>query len=498
MAVSSKGEASLKESVQIRAPVNLALVKYWGKLDECQMIPLNDSISITINELFVDTRITAIDGSEDRVSVNGRVVEADDFGRFRRVFDKLRAITGSTKRFHVVSESLFPASAGLASSAAGFSAIAYGLSVMYNLDKDVACELARLGSGSACRSIYPGFVHWIVNKEASSVANRCEVIAEADYWPELCVMVLIGTEEPKHCSSTDGMDASVQTSELLKYRVESCVPKHIKQARDAILERNFAALAEVVMRESDQLHAICLDTYPPLLYLNEFSRQLMFLVHGYNELAGEMRVAYSFDAGCNCFVICRQSEVEQFLPYVCYYFGDVDDRPVVCGWSEELKCTDVLTVSEITEIIKSSSAEWQDCAQLLNFSDLCAFFEHLPYNFRLINSGQDGSDVQVRYFPLVKDAVCSQNVQFCLDRQPKSIVPRRKRTDKQVSIPTTSFKAQVDSCAFLMFAFLELGRWNVSLLSLTKFLVDADMPKYMKVRCFGATQIYGLAPIPVL
>ncbi|CDW56850.1 GHMP kinases N domain containing protein [Trichuris trichiura] len=340
MAISLKNEGILKESLQIRAPVNLALVKYWGKLDESQMIPLNDSISITINELFVDTRITAIDGSEDRVSVNGRIVESDEFGRFRRVFDKLRAITGSSKHFHVVSESLFPASAGLASSAAGFSAIAYGLSVMYELDKDVACELARLGSGSACRSIYPGFVHWKVSRDGSLAAaaavNRCEVIAQADHWPELCVLVLIGTEEPKHCSSTVGMNASVRTSELLKYRVEICVPKHIKQAKDAIIGRDFAALAEVVMRESDQLHAICLDTYPPLLYLNEFSRQLMFLVHGYNELAGEMRVAYSFDAGCNCFVICRQSEVEHFLPYVCYYFGDIDDRPVVCGWTEEI------------------------------------------------------------------------------------------------------------------------------------------------------------------
>uniref|UniRef100_A0A5S6Q743 Uncharacterized protein n=1 Tax=Trichuris muris TaxID=70415 RepID=A0A5S6Q743_TRIMR len=157
----------------------------------------------------------------------------------------------------------------------------------------------------------------------------------------------------------------------------------------------------------------------------------------------------------------------------------------------QLRCTDVLTINNIIETIKSSWMEWQDYAQWLNFSDLYMFFNHLPCNFRLINSGPNGRDVQVQYLPLEKNVVCSHNKHVALNQQPvqQRIVPRTQRMNKQVPTSTASAKAQVDCCAFLMFAFLELGRCDVSLLSLTKFLADADLPDYIKAVLRGVPEL---------
>ncbi|KRX14991.1 Diphosphomevalonate decarboxylase [Trichinella nelsoni] len=336
-------------SVHVRAPVNLALVKYWGKKDEREMLPLNDSLSMNINELFVDTRVTISDGSNDRVVLNGKEIVGVQFSRFKRCFDEARRIGGIKQCFVVQSESLFPVSAGLASSSAGFAAIAFAIGKMLNWDVDTMSHVARLGSGSACRGVYPGFVHWMAElAQSNDTRNKCEVVALPEHWPELTVIVLIGSDEAKQWSSTDGMRRSVATSKLLKYRAECCVPERINNVRRAIQARDFSKLAVEVMRDSCQLHAICLDTYPPLLYLTEFSRQVMLMVHHYNEVCDRLKVAYSFDAGSNCFLLCLESEVEHLLAYVCHYFCDTDTMPVICGWTQKLRSD--LSYGELDQI----------------------------------------------------------------------------------------------------------------------------------------------------
>ena len=70
------------------------------------------------------------------------------------------------------------------------------------------------------------------------------------------------------------------------------------------------------MADSNQFHATCLDTYPPIFYLNDTSRRIIQLVHEYNRVAGEVRVAYTFDAGPNAvlYVLAKyQAEVEALL-----------------------------------------------------------------------------------------------------------------------------------------------------------------------------------------
>lgn len=87
----------------------------------------------------------------------------------------------------------------------------------------------------------------------------------------------------KQYSSTSGMKKSVETSELLKYRVSNVVPKRMEAAINAIMQKNFDLFARITMQDSNSFHATCLDTYPPCVYMNDVSHMIASTVHTYNE-----------------------------------------------------------------------------------------------------------------------------------------------------------------------------------------------------------------------
>lgn len=193
-------------------------------------------------------------------------------------------------KLHICSENNFPTAAGLASSAAGYACFVYTLATLYGLENEELTAIARLGSGSACRSIYGGFVQWRSGELIDGSDSIAVQIAPANHWPEMHVLILVVSDERKKVGSTVGMRLAIENSELLKYRVSNCVPKHIKQMKQAILKKDFATFGEITMRESNQFHAICLDTYPPCVYMNDQSHSVSRFIHKYNENAGEVKV----------------------------------------------------------------------------------------------------------------------------------------------------------------------------------------------------------------
>ncbi|KAL3100031.1 hypothetical protein niasHS_001957 [Heterodera schachtii] len=305
--------------ITIQAPVNIALIKYWGKRNEELVLPLNDSIAITIDELSATTHITiGPDVSTDSVTLNGVGIDIAGSSRFRNVFQQIREYSNrkrklkgehASKDWHTKIESStnFPTSAGLASSAAGFAAIAYGLGKIFRLPERDIVRMARMGSGSACRSIQGGFVHWKAGTHQQNDSDcLCEKLAPTAHWPQLRALVIVVSSGHKKVGSSVGMRNTVRTSELMGTRVQQLVPKRVAQLKNAIRERNFATLAEITMAESNQLHAVCMDTSPPLNYLNVTSHALIEFVHDFNTRYGT-RLAYTFDAGPNC---CLLFEME--------------------------------------------------------------------------------------------------------------------------------------------------------------------------------------------
>ncbi len=87
------------------------------------------------------------------------------------------------------------------------------------------------------------------------------------------------------------MKLSVETSDLLKYRAEKIVPSRVEAIIRAIKERDFKNFSEMTMRDSNQLHACCLDTFPPCVYMNETSHAVVALIHALNQTLGRTAVS---------------------------------------------------------------------------------------------------------------------------------------------------------------------------------------------------------------
>ena len=95
------------------------------------------------------------------------------------------------------------------------------------------------------------------------------------------------------------METSRLTSPLLQFRATSVVQDRLDAIEAAYLARDFETFGRITMQDSNQFHAVCLDTYPPIFYMNDVSRAIIRLVHVINAHYGRVVAAYTFDAGPN-------------------------------------------------------------------------------------------------------------------------------------------------------------------------------------------------------
>jgi len=115
-------------------------------------------------------------------------------------------------------------------------------------------------------------------------------------------VVLVVSDKEKDTASTYGMETSKNTSPLLKFRAETVVPSRLQQIEEAILNKDFETFGRITMQDSNEFHAICLDTYPPIFYMNDVSKAIIRLLSVVNENAGRVVAAYTFDAGPNAVI----------------------------------------------------------------------------------------------------------------------------------------------------------------------------------------------------
>ncbi|MFL7809498.1 MAG: diphosphomevalonate decarboxylase, partial [Anaerolineae bacterium] len=163
------------------ACANIAFVKYWGHADSARRLPANPSISLNLDCLSTTTTVTRDRGAgQDTLIINGTSAGPAARVRVSRHLDRLRALADTRECMRVVSHNNFPTGAGMASSASAFAAltVAAAAALDLSLDERTLQSIARLGSGSACRSIPTGFVEWTV--EASGQDSYAHSIAPPD------------------------------------------------------------------------------------------------------------------------------------------------------------------------------------------------------------------------------------------------------------------------------------------------------------------------------
>lgn len=231
---------------------------------------------------------------------------------------------------HIASENNFPTAAGLASSASGLSALIATISTLYALTPENGVSVsdlsrvARQGSGSACRSMFGGYVAWDMGTRDDGHDSVAVEVAPASHWPDLHALILVVSDKKKGTPSTAGMQRTVATSDLLKHRIDHVVPARMDRISTAIRNRDFDQFAIETMADSNQFHAVCLDTQPPIFYLNDVSRAVIQLVAELNRASVDAGngylAAYTYDAGPNAVLYVRERDVKLVLELVLRYF----------------------------------------------------------------------------------------------------------------------------------------------------------------------------------
>lgn len=319
-------------------------LKYWGKRDKTLNLPTNSSISVTLAQEDLRTLTSAatspdfkadnlwLNGKEEGIKGERTIACLKDLKKLRKELEDSDSSLPRLSEWglHIVSENNFPTAAGLASSAAGFAALVVAVAKLYQLPQLMSeiSKIARKGSGSACRSLFGGYVAWEMGDLENGEDSKAVEVAPLDHWPTMKAAILVVSDDKKDTPSTTGMQSTVATSDLFQHRILEVVPKRFEEMKKSILERDFQTFGELTMKDSNSFHAVCLDSYPPIFYLNDTSKKIIKLIHKLNEQEGKIVAAYTFDAGPNAVIYYEEQNENKVLGLIHKYFHQVS------GWDK--------------------------------------------------------------------------------------------------------------------------------------------------------------------
>lgn len=284
---------------------NIAFIKFWGKKVPSLNIPFNNSISMNLSNCLTKTTVEfRPDLKKDMVLVNKKTMSSDSYQRVVRFLNIIRKMARINYKAKVYTQNNFPSDAGIASSASGFSALALAASTAagLKLNKNRLSALARLGSGSACRSIPDGFSEW--RKGKSDESSYAREIFPVNYW-DLCDIVAVVSSERKKKSSGEGHEAAL-TSPYFKERQKQ-LPKRITDFKMALQKKDFELLGKLIEEEAIDLHLIAMSSKPPIFYLNNHTFEVIESLRAWREKG--LQAYFTMDAGPNVHVICREKDV---------------------------------------------------------------------------------------------------------------------------------------------------------------------------------------------
>jgi len=297
------------------ACANIAFIKYWGNRDEKLRLPASPSLSMNLAGLETVTTVEFVDSAEpDVVIIGGEPQTGQPRERVVAQLDVVRARAGLSQPARVESRNNFPAGAGIASSASAFAAltVAAANAAGLSLGERELTVLARLGSGSAARSVPTGFVELCAGAGDDSDSAYAYSVAPPDHWNIVDVIAVV-SQKHKAVGSTSG-HALARTSQLQAARVASA-PDRLARGRAALLGRDFTQLADIVENDSNLMHAVMMTSTPALFYWEPITLAIMKAVRRWRA-EDDLAVCYTIDAGPNVHCLCTAEaapEVERRL-----------------------------------------------------------------------------------------------------------------------------------------------------------------------------------------
>ena len=292
------------------APVNVAAIKYWGKADSKLRLPANTSLSVNLTNLGTTTTV--------EWSKNLNHDQADE--RMVKHLNRIRKLAKINLKAKVTTKNNFPASTGMSSSASGFAALTLAATVAAGLklsQKDLS-RLARLGSGSACRSIPDGWVEWAVGNDLTSYGKT---IFPVNHW-DLRILVVILSRKKKTVSSARGQEL-VHTSPFYQARLKG-VPAKIQAIKQAIKQRNFKKTGEIIEADCLNMHQVMKTQRSALNYLLPKTELVMGAIRKWRREGLESY--FTVNTGQNAFVFCQPKDEQRLMAKLKNFKGVIEVR----------------------------------------------------------------------------------------------------------------------------------------------------------------------------
>jgi len=290
--------------IESEANSNIALIKYWGKLERSGNFPAVPSLSLTLSELRTTTRLELDESLQaDQVHLDGELTTGRPSDRISRVLDEFRQLSNKSVRTRVTTHNDFPTAAGLASSASGFAALVVAADAAYatGLDLSALSSLAREASASAARSLFGG---WAILPAGAAAATQ---LAPAEYW-SLALVVAVTASGKKAISSTDAMNLTRATSPYYAAWVAGA-GRAFDDARKAVLKRDLPLLGAAMEQSTLMMHATMLTASPAVIYLAPGTLNVMQRVTALR--AQGLACYYTMDAGPHVKVLCNVSDASR-------------------------------------------------------------------------------------------------------------------------------------------------------------------------------------------
>lgn len=290
------------------APTNIALSKYWGKRNIELNLPMTSSLSIALPDKGALTTISLRDAADDLMILDGKTLSPDSNFVKRTVAYLNLFRPADNWRLKIEIAMNIPVAAGLASSACGFASLVAALNDLFGwrLPQQSLSILARLGSGSASRSLWKGFVEWHVGVLPDGMDSFAEPLPFE--WPELHIGILSLSTKEKSISSREAMQRTVDSSILY-----GNWPKKVLQdliiIKQAIYKRNFDLLGGAAESNALAMHGTMLSAWPPICY---FLPETIAAMHYIWQLRKDgLDLYFTEDAGPNLKLIFLEKDKEQ-------------------------------------------------------------------------------------------------------------------------------------------------------------------------------------------
>jgi diphosphomevalonate decarboxylase len=279
---------------------NVALIKYWGKTDTALNLPAVGSLSVTLGALCTETTVEFDATLKQDMLVLDGCEQPLEQGRLQACLNAFRALADCDEHATVTSHNDFPTGAGLASSASGYAAVVTAAAAALGIDRQEfgsqLSDIARIGSGSAPRSLFGGIV--LLSLDGSGTS--CRQLTTPDEWP-LSVVVAVTTEAKKDITSRDGMAQSRFTSPFYAAWIRGHADNLDSGVRH-VRERDFSALAELSEHNCLKMHSVMMTTRPPLMYWSPVTLACMQKIR---ELRADgIPVFFTVDAGPQVKAVC--------------------------------------------------------------------------------------------------------------------------------------------------------------------------------------------------